>query len=68
MISRRDRPRWLVLAIAAGACIANSIVGPKLYPEFSLLIGMTIFTLTFFAWLVDAIITSVRIRLRARGK
>ncbi|MBS0422777.1 MAG: hypothetical protein JSR66_34035 [Proteobacteria bacterium] len=66
--SRKDRPRLLILVIAVVAYTANSIVGPKLYPEYHLVVGAMIFTVTFFAWLVDAIVTSVRTRLRNRAK
>jgi len=66
--SRRDRPRAIILAIAVAAYLANLLVGPNLYPEFSELIGWTVVMITFFAWLIDAIVTSVRIRLGARRK
>jgi hypothetical protein len=58
----------IIFAVVAGAYVANLVVGPALYPQFSRLIGLTIFTLAFFAWLTDAIVMSVRDRLRARGK
>ncbi len=67
-MARKIRPLTLALATAAFVVVVNWILGPRLYPSYSIAVSAVIITILVACLLIFGTTDSIRTRLRQRRR